>query len=179
MPYFRLISGRQVQTPTFEYVSLTVCNPVISTLDPRGVVSAGEQETMRMIAFVVLGFAFPAAHAIADNNFTGKDAAYIDWGVKNCDVVSSEKEHKLAEQANANGGNQFIQQWTDESSKLAEAFKTQGKQASFCSDIKEWYGPLGSRISELINWKRDTPPEAKAKSSSSTSQTRGRKRSGQ
>jgi hypothetical protein len=130
-----------------------------------------------MIALVVLG-TLPVAHAIAENNFTGKDAAYIDWGVKNCEVVSSEKEHKLAEQANAKG--QFIKQWTEESSKLAEASKNQDKQASMCSDIKEWYGPLGSRISELIKWKREASTEAKVKPSSSTSETRkSRKRSAQ
>jgi hypothetical protein len=100
--------------------------------------------------------------------------------VKNCEVVSSEKQHKLAEQANANGGNQFIKQWTEESSKVAEASKSQGKQASMCSDIKEWYGPLGSRISVLTKWKREASTEAKAKPSSSTSETRkGRKRSAQ
>jgi hypothetical protein len=133
-----------------------------------------------MRVLLVLVAAVFSTHGIADTKFTGKDAAYIDWAAKNCEVASTEKEHKLAEEGNAKGGDQFIRQWTEQGSKLTEVSNTPSKQEAMCSDIKEWYGPSGSRLSGLITWKRELPAQTKATSSSQAPDSgKRRKRSGQ
>jgi hypothetical protein len=137
---------------------------------------------MRMIVLVVLSAALPAAYAIADKSLSGEDAAYIDWGVKNCGVISTDKEHFMVEQANAKGrdvfSNQYLRQY--QSKSLVEALASPSRQEAMCTDIKAWYGPQGSRILGLINWKREASTEVNAKPSSPPSETRkGRKRSGQ
>jgi hypothetical protein len=39
--------------------------------------------------------------AIADRLLSGEEAAYIDWGVNNCGVRSSDKEHAMVDKADA------------------------------------------------------------------------------
>ena len=133
-----------------------------------------------LLAALVCGLAASPAIA-AESNLTGKDAAHIDWGVKNCGVTSTDKEHTMVEQANAKGRDQFVAQWTTESNKLVDAASTSNKQDAMCGDIKGWYGPQGSRIAGLISWKSDAAPSTtKAKSTGQDSTSRkGRKRSGQ
>jgi len=135
---------------------------------------------MRLVVLMALGCGLTATHASAETNLTGKDAAHIDWGVKNCGVTSTDKEHAMVEQANAKGKTQFIEQWTAESYRLADAATTPSKQEAMCSDIKGWYGPQGSRIAGLIGWKREAPTDTKAKpSSQGSTPRRGRRQSGQ
>ena len=114
---------------------------------------------MRSVALAALSCALAAAAtAAAETGLTGKDAAHIDWSVKNCQATSTDKEHKLVDLANAKGRDQFIAQWTAESNKLTAAAGTPSRRDSLCSDIKGWYGPVGSRIAGLITWKRDAAP---------------------
>ena len=95
---------------------------------------------MRIVFHIVLCASVAASPALGGESFTGRDAAYIDWGVKNCGAVSTDKEHAMAEKANAKNGNAFIEQYQDESNKLAGAFGAPRKQENICADIKEWYG---------------------------------------
>ena len=55
---------------------------------------------MGLVVLMALGCGLTATHASAETNLTGKDAAHIDWGVKNCGVTSTDKEHAMVEQAN-------------------------------------------------------------------------------
>jgi hypothetical protein len=133
-----------------------------------------------MLVLLVLTAALSSTHGMADPKFTGKDAAYIDWAAKNCEAASTEKEHKLAEEGNAKGGDQFIREWTEQGSKIAAGSSTPSKQEAMCSDIKEWYGPSGSRLSGLITWKREPPTQTKSSSNSQSPDSGKRgKRSGQ
>ena len=121
------------------------------------------RQVMRMVVLVALGSALAVPDAIAEGNLTGKDAAHIDWGVKNCEVTSTDKEHLMVEQANVRGRDKFIEQWAAESNKLVEATATASKREAMCTDIKGWYGPSGNRIAGLIIWKKDAPSDTKAK----------------
>jgi hypothetical protein len=107
---------------------------------------------LRSISHIVLCLSVAASPALGGESFSGRDAAYIDWGVKNCGAVSTDKEHTIAEKANAKSGNAFIEQYQDESNKLAAAASTPRKQENMCADIKEWYGSFGSRTADLLRW---------------------------
>ncbi len=114
---------------------------------------------MRSVALAALSCALAAAAtAAAKTGLTGKEAAHVDWSVKNCAATSTDKEHRLVDLANAKGHDQFVARWMAESNKLAAAADTAAKRNSLCSDIKGWYGPQGSRIAGLITWKRNAAP---------------------
>jgi hypothetical protein len=82
--------------------------------------------------------------ALADKMLTGEDAAYIDWGVNNCGVKSTDKEHAMVDKANAKDAAGFLR--TYQSKDLSDARSSPSKQEAMCSDIKTWYGPFGSRF---------------------------------
>jgi hypothetical protein len=135
---------------------------------------------MRTALLAALVCAIAASHATAESAFTGKDAAHIDWGVRNCAAVITDKERKLVDEANTKAKAQFVEQWTAESNKLIAAADSQSKQQALCASIKDWYGPLGSRIAGLVSWNKEASSDTKSASSTQPSAGRkGRKRSGQ
>jgi hypothetical protein len=121
---------------------------------------------VRIVFQIVLCASVPASPAFGGESFTGRDAAYIDWGVKNCGAVSTDKEHAMAEKANAKNGNAFIEQYQDESNKLAAASGAPRKQENICADVKEWYGSFGSHIADLLRWSQEARSEGDGKTKS-------------
>ena len=87
----------------------------------------------------------------ADRLFAGEDAAYIDWAFSNCKIVSTQKERELASQASSKGGEAFVKAYERQFHKLAEAATSATARAAACEQVKAWYGPLGTRIPELLN----------------------------
>jgi hypothetical protein len=118
---------------------------------------------VRIVSQIVLCVSVAASPALGGESFTGRDAAYIDWGVKNCSAVSTDKEHAMVDKANAKKGNAFLEQYQDESNKLAAVSSTPGKQENICADIKEWYGSFGSRIADLLRWSQEARSEGEGK----------------
>jgi hypothetical protein len=134
----------------------------------------------RIVALAVL--CAPIAHlpALADQVFGGKDAAHIDWAASNCGVASTDKAHALVDKAKSKNEKEFSRIWTSESYRLLETPGSSPKAATLCSQIKEWYGPVGTRFSDLIKWTQDRPEGAKAQSATGRSEGRkGKRRSGQ
>jgi hypothetical protein len=118
----------------------------------------------------------------ADKSLSGEDAAYIDWGAKNCGVASTAKEHAMVDQANAKDRDAFLRQYQSksESKALTDALATPNKQEAMCTDIKAWYGPLGTRIVDLIRWERAASATAdKPAAPAKGDRKGGRRRSGQ
>jgi hypothetical protein len=101
--------------------------------------------------------------ALAADQLTGADGAYLDWGVKNCGLQSTVKEHDLVAQANARDSGAFLKGYNQKSAskELGDALAVPARTADMCSDIKTWYGPSGSRIAGLVTWK-DAPAAAAA-----------------
>ena len=130
---------------------------------------------VRIVSKIVLCASVAASPALGGESFTGRDAAYIDWGVKNCGGVSTDKEHAMAEKANTKNGAVFIEQYQDESNKLTAASSGPRNQENICADIKEWYGSFGSRIADLLRWSQEKT-DATKKESSKDSNSSGRKR---
>jgi hypothetical protein len=62
----------------------------------------------------------------------------------------------MVDQANAKDRDAFLRQYQSksESKALTDALATPNKQEAMCTDIKAWYGPLGTRIADLIKWER-------------------------
>ena len=116
--------------------------------------------------------------AAAEKGLSGEDAAFIDWGVNNCGAISTDKEHAMVDQANTKDSAGFLRQYMGKD--LSGALSTPNKQASMCADIKDWYGPLGSRIPGLLTWERTVAPATdKAAKSPATTGGKGRRRSTQ
>jgi hypothetical protein len=132
---------------------------------------------VRIVFPIVVCASVAASPAFGGENFTGRDAAHIDWGVKNCGAVSTDKERAMAEKANAKIGNAFIEQYQDESNKLAAASGAPRKQENICADIKEWYGSFGSRIADLLRWSQEAPASKKAESAKENSSPKRKGRS--
>jgi hypothetical protein len=111
---------------------------------------------------VLLGAMAAAGSSHADESLSGRDAAYIDWGVKNCAMTSIAREHMLVEQANGKGREAFSDQYMREyqGKSLTEAAAMPNRQEAMCTDIKAWYDPQGSRIADLVTWGSATPPDA-------------------
>jgi hypothetical protein len=121
---------------------------------------ASSRERLPLVRTLAIGL-FTAALLTPDNlradpRMSGVDAAYIDWSVKNCGVTSTVKEHMMVEQANAKDPETFIGQYASESQskRLTDALTTPSKREAECADIKARYGPLGTRITDLIKWER-------------------------
>ena len=132
----------------------------------------------RQIAPLVLALTFaftPTCGARAAEALSGRDAAYIDWGVKYCEAVSTDKEHAMVELANAKARDDFVQQYTKEVDQLAAAASPPERREKMCSDIKDWYGPLGNRIADLLRWKQDVRSDGKPKSAGTSDKRKGKR----
>jgi hypothetical protein len=112
---------------------------------------------------------------LADKILSGEDAAYIDWAVNYCGVKSTDKEHTMVDQANAKDRDAFLKKY--QSKDMSDALSAPSKQASMCADIKTWYGPFGSRFSDLIKWDSSSAAPASDKSTTATAGRKGRRRS--
>jgi hypothetical protein len=132
---------------------------------------------MTRMALALAAVALWTGGALADKTLSGEDAAYIDWGVKNCGVTSTDKEHGMVDQANAKDSAAFLRQY--QSKNLADATTSPSKQQAMCADIKAWYGPLGIRISDLIKWDRSPATAADKPPADTTAGRKGRRRSNQ
>jgi hypothetical protein len=134
-------------------------------------------------AWLILLGAMAAGSALADDSLSGRDAAFIDWGVKNCAMTSTAREHVLVEQANGKGREAFSDQYMREyqGKSLAEAAATPNRQEAMCTDIKAWYGPQGRRIADLVTWGSATSDAAtdKAAGAKSGNHKGGRRRAAQ
>ena len=114
--------------------------------------------TADLALIVMLGVLLPVTVANAgDRAFSAEDAAYIDWAYSNCQIVSSEKERKLASLASSRGGDTFVKAYELQFKKLATAGQTGEARQAACEQIKSWYGPAGSRIAELLIDKKTDP----------------------
>jgi hypothetical protein len=117
---------------------------------------------MTRLVLGILAWVLSAASASAGPAFSGEDAAYIDWGAKNCATKSTDKEHTIVDEANAKDSAGFLR-------------KYQGKDLS--DQIKGWYGPGGSRIAGMITWENTSTTTAAADKPASKSEgRRGRRR---
>ena len=123
-----------------------------------------------MLAWVLSATAAPAGPA-----FSGEDAAYIDWGAKNCATKSTAKEHAMVDEANAKDSAGFLRKY--QGKDLSDALSTPNKQTAMCDQIKGWYGPNGSRIAGMITWENTGATTAAADKPASKSEgRRGRRR---
>jgi hypothetical protein len=123
--------------------------------------------------------AYAVAHvALADGRLTGKDAAYVDWAAKNCGLKSTDREHAMVDQADARDRDGFLRQYLEQyqSKGLADALTTPSKQEAMCKDIRACYGPLGTRIGDLLTRERSTAPPDRA---ATAAKKGGRRRSQQ
>ena len=116
-------------------------------------------------AFLVTGAAIHGA-AAADRAFGGEDAAYIDWAFKNCQIASTDKERGLASQASAKSGDVFAKAYEAQYRKLADGAGAATARQATCESIVGWYGPLGSRITELVIQKVEKPADTGASAGS-------------
>jgi hypothetical protein len=132
--------------------------------------------SMRCIFQIALGVAVVSPAAFGADTLSGRNAAYIDWAVKYCGAESTDKEHSLIDQAYAKGKDEFIAQYTEQSNKLSPAAGSPEMQEKMCSEIKEWYGPLGSRSADLLRWKQDARSDSGTKSTAAPSDKRKGKR---
>lgn len=123
-----------------------------------------------MIAWTVCATAAAAGPA-----FSGEDAAYIDWGAKNCATKSTAKEHALVDEANTKDSAGFLRKY--QGKDFGDVLSTPNKQTAMCDQIKSWYGPGGSRIAGMITWENTTAATAAADKPASKSEgRRGRRR---
>jgi hypothetical protein len=120
---------------------------------------------MRQVLQIVLGLSLAYAPALGADALSGRDAVYIEWGIKYCGGVSIDKEHAMVDAANAKARDDFIRQYANESDKLAATSGAPDKQEKMCADIKAWYGPidLGSRVADLLRWKQEGPIDGNGK----------------
>jgi len=112
--------------------------------------------------------------ALADKPFSGEDAAYVDWAVKNCEGKSTDKEHAMVDQANAKDAPGFLRKYLGKD--LSGALATPSKQAALCAQIKDWYGPQGSRFADLLSWQSAPTSAASDTPKTTKSDRRGRRR---
>ena len=122
-------------------------------------------------AFLVTGAAIHGA-AAADRAFGGEDAAYLDWAFKNCQVASTDKERGLASQASAKSGEVFARAYEAQYRKLADGDGPAKARQATCEQIVAWYGPLGSRIAELVNQRIEKPEAVGSNAGSSAPSAR-------
>ena len=98
--------------------------------------------------------------AAADKAFGGEDAAYVDWAWKNCQLVSSKKEHDLVDTARGKASDAFQRSYEQQFYKIVAATPTPLEVRHTCEHVTEWYGPAGVRIEGLVAAKRDKPDVA-------------------
>ena len=106
----------------------------------------------------------------AEKAFSGEEAAYVDWAWKNCQLVSTKKEHDLVEQVRGKAGDAFQRSYEQSYTKIVTATPTALEVRHTCEHVTEWYGPNGSRIEGLVAGKLDKPAVAGTSIGSSSSQ---------
>lgn len=119
-----------------------------------------------LAAFVLLSGAAIDGATAAEKAFAGEDAAYIDWAFKNCQIASTDKERGLASQASAKSGEVFARAYGAQYRKLADGAGAATARQATCESIVGWYGPLGSRITELVIQKVEKPADTGASAGS-------------
>ena len=133
--------------------------------------------TRAQLAYLIATVPFWPSLAVADKLLSGEDAAYIDWGVNNCSVKSTDKEHAMVDQANAKDAAGFLRKY--QIKDLSDALASPAKQAALCAEIKGWYGPYGSKFTDLIKWDSPSASTASDKPASTSPPNKGRRRSSQ
>jgi len=133
--------------------------------------------TLMRIGMAVAALFLGPSLALADAVLSGEEAAYIDWSVNNCGTKSTDKEHTMIDQANAKDSVGFLRRY--QSANLSEATSSPSKQEAMCADIKDKYGPAGSRIPGLITWQNAAAATPETSSTATTTGRKGRRRSNQ
>jgi len=112
---------------------------------------------MKQVAILWVGLSSVfAGQAAAAGTLTGEMAAYIDWGVKNCDGKSTDTEHKLVEEVTSNEKSKaafqsaYLKQY--QAKDFTDANANGPAMLKMCATIKEWFGPSGSKMPNLIIW---------------------------
>jgi hypothetical protein len=116
----------------------------------RGILRAG-----LLPPTLALGLVMACSPAFADQQFGAEDAAYIDWSWKNCQTMSTAKEHALADAAN--GGAQFHTQYLQQFHKIADVERSFEQISRLCATIQDRYGSGGSVFSDLISARGEKP----------------------
>jgi hypothetical protein len=133
---------------------------------------------MTRLGLAILALSLSAAVASAGPALSGEDAAYIDWGARNCGTKSTSKEHAMVDEANAKDAAGFLRKY--QGKDLGDSASTPNKQAAMCDQIKGWYGPGGSRIAGMITWENTAAATSTADKPASKSEgRRGRRRPAQ
>ena len=120
-------------------------------------------------AGAALVVAYGCAAVAAEKAFSGDDAAYIDWAWKNCELVSTKKEHDLVELARNNGNDAFQRGYEQQYSRIVSANPGPADVKRTCEQIKGWYGTSGALIADLLQVKTDKPAVAGTSVGSNTS----------
>ena len=107
-----------------------------------------------LMGLVVLLSVVPAQAA---DTLHGSDAAYLDWAVVTCEFKTTVKEHELADAANRTGGAAYQQDFQQQRAKLLAPLSPTA-QTSRCEEMKDWYGPSGSKIAGLLTWPQAPQP---------------------
>jgi len=129
---------------------------------------------MTRLGLRMIACALCATPALAGPTLSGEDAAYIDWGAKNCGTKSTAKEHAMVDQANAQHAASFMRKY--QGTNLSDDTNTTNKQTAMCDQIKGWYGPGGSRIAGMITWENTGATTAAADKPASKSEGRRSRR---
>lgn len=120
----------------------------------------------------------------ADGAFSGVDAAFIDWAVRNCAMKSTDVEHGLVEAANTKGRDAFLRDYMRQydAEPLKSAADDRSQRDRLCRDLKERYGKEGTRIPHLLVGEADgyrpAPPAQAVKSSGDGKAGHGGRRRG-
>ena len=120
----------------------------------------GKRRAGLLAPSLALGLVLACSPAFADKQFDAEDAAYIDWSWKNCQTMSTAKEHALADAANAQGGAQFHTQYLQQLHKIADVERSFEQISRFCATIQDRYGAGGSTFSDLISARGEKPSAA-------------------
>ena len=90
------------------------------------------------------------AAVAAEKAFGGDDAAYVDWAWKNCDMVSTDKQHDLVDKARTKNNDAFQRGYEAQYNKILAANPAPAEVKRTCEQVRDWYGPLGSKIATLV-----------------------------
>jgi hypothetical protein len=91
-----------------------------------------------------------ATPVAAEPVFTAEDAAHMDWAFKNCGLITTNKEHVLADKALEAGGEAFRPAYEKAYAKIAASIATKNESSGLCDRIRSLYGKDGSRFADLL-----------------------------
>ncbi len=112
---------------------------------------------MAAVALWVVAVLLYSHAAAAEKAFTGEDAAYADWAWKNCGMAATAKEGALVDRAGSALGNAFQRSYEQQYQKLIDTVPAGAETKRQCETVVGWYGPVGSRIADLIASKDGKP----------------------